>query len=367
MTVSPRGVLLSWIERSGTRAALRFAERTADGWTPVRAAGSGDDWFVNWADVPSVLRLDDGTLVAHWLQRSGSEKYAYDVRLAHSGDDGRTWAPSFTPHSDATRSEHGFASMFQMPGGGLGLVWLDGRDTKPAASHDGHAVAGAMSVRFGAYDTAWKQTSETSVDSRVCDCCLTTAAITSEGPIVAYRNRSEDEVRDIYVARWERGRWTEGKPVHADNWQIAACPVNGPMLSARDRMVVVAWFTVKDDVGHAYAAFSPDAGRTFGTPIRLDERASLGRVDVALLHDGSAVATWIELEDQRSTFAMRRVQTTGQTSAVTAVAPMPMSRSGGYPRMAVSGDEVVFAWTENDQGRSTVRTAVARLRRLPPS
>ena len=92
LTVSTRGVLLSWIERAGPTATLKFAERTSSGWSePVKVA-SGDDWFVNWADVPSVIRLDDGTLVAHWLQRSGSERYAYDVRLAHSGDDGRTWA-----------------------------------------------------------------------------------------------------------------------------------------------------------------------------------------------------------------------------------------------------------------------------------
>ena len=48
---------------------------------------------------------------------------------------------------------------------------------------------------------------------------------------------------------------------------------------------------MKDEVGHAYAAFSSDAGRTFGAPIRLDETSALGRVDVALLPDGSALAT----------------------------------------------------------------------------
>ena len=63
MTVSPRGVLLSWIERSGSRATLRFSERTATGWSPATTVAGGDDWFVNWADVPSVLRLDDGSLV----------------------------------------------------------------------------------------------------------------------------------------------------------------------------------------------------------------------------------------------------------------------------------------------------------------
>ncbi len=261
MTVSPRGILLSWIEQAGTRATLRFAERTPSGLV-ARDHGRGRRRLVRQlADVPSVLRLDDGTLAAHWLHKSGAETYAYDVRLAHSKDDGRTWSASFTPHHDGTRREHGFASLFQMPGAGLGLIWLDGRAKGSAEGHDVHgATEGAMSVRYGTFDRAWKQTSEMPVDLRVCECCPTTAAMTSDGPIAAFRNRTEDEIRDVYVSRLDHGRWTEPTPVHADNWKIAACPVNGPMLSARGRNVVLSWFTVKDDVGHAYAAFSSDAG-----------------------------------------------------------------------------------------------------------
>jgi hypothetical protein len=362
MTVSPRGILLSWIERAGTRATLKFAERTPSGWSLATTAATGDDWFVNWADVPSVLRLDDGTLAAHWLQKSGAETYAYDVRLAYSKDDGRTWSPSFTPHHDGTKREHGFASLFQMPGAGLGLIWLDGRAMGSAEGHDAHgATEGAMSVRYGTFDRAWKQTSEMPVDLRVCECCPTTAAMTSDGPVVAYHNRSEEEIRDIYVARLENGTWTEPKAVQNDNWKIAACPVNGPMLSARGRDVVLAWFTVKDDVGHAYAAFSADAGRTFGAPIRLDDTSALGRVDVALLPDGSALATWIEFAEQNSSFSMRRVEPSGRTSPMTAVTTISGARASGYPRMAVDRDEVVFAWTENQGGQSVVKTAAAKL------
>jgi hypothetical protein len=362
MTVSPRGILLSWIERAGTRATLKFAERTPTGWSPATTVAAGDDWFVNWADVPSVLRLDDGTLAAHWLQKSGAETYAYDVRLAHSKDDGRTWSASFTPHHDGTKREHGFASLFQMPGAGLGLIWLDGRAMGSAEGHDAHgATEGAMSVRYGTFDRAWKQTNEMPVDLRVCECCPTTAAMTSEGPIVAYRNRTEDEIRDIYVSRMENGKWTDGKPVHDDHWKIAACPVNGPMLSARGRAVVLAWFTVKDDVGHAYAAFSSDAGRTFGAPIRLDETSALGRVDVALLPDGSALATWIEFANQKSSFSMRRVNASGRTSPITAVSAISGARASGYPRIAVHGDEAVFAWTENEAGQASIKTAALPL------
>ncbi|MFN2444349.1 MAG: sialidase family protein [Vicinamibacterales bacterium] len=362
LSVSARGVLLSWIERAGARATLKFAERNPTGWSEPRTAASGDDWFVNWADVPSVVRLDDGTLAAHWLQKSGADTYAYDVRLAYSKDDGRTWSASFTPHHDGTKREHGFASLFQMPGAGLGLIWLDGRAMASAAGHDAHGgTEGTMSVRFGTFDTNWKQTSEMPVDLRVCECCPTTAVVTSEGPVVAFRNRTEDEVRDIYVSRLEGGMWTEPKAVHDDGWKIPACPVNGPMMSARGRNVAIAWFTVKDDVGHAYAAFSSDAGRTFGAPTRLDQTSALGRVDIDLLPDGSAVATFIEFAEQRSQFSARRIHASGRKSDLATVAAIEGARASGYPRVARLGDELVFAWTESKDGKLRVRTAVTRI------
>lgn len=363
LTSSARGVLLSWVERQGARAALRYAERTAAGWTPVRTAAAGDDWFVNWADVPSVLRLDERTLAAHWLQRSGPEKYAYDVRLSRSHDDGRTWAPSVTPHHDGTKTEHGFASLYAMPGGALGVLWLDGRATTPTATHgDGHGPGGAMTVRAATYDAAWTQTSDAPVDLRACDCCPTTVAMTSDGAVAAWRDRSDDEVRDIVVSRLEAGRWTTPSVVHADGWRIQACPVNGPMLAADGRRVALAWFTAVGDVGHAYVALSSDAGRTFGPPVRLDDEAALGRVDVAVLRDGAVLASWIDLQGTAASFAVRRVSPDGRRSALTRVARLDHSRASGYPRLAVHDDEIVFAWTEPGSGSSTVRTAAARVR-----
>jgi hypothetical protein len=357
LTVSSRGVLLSWIERAGKTATLKFAERTASGWTPAKTAGSGDDWFVNWADVPSVLRLADGTLAAHWLQKSGADTYAYDIRLAYSKDDGKSWSKSFIPHTDGTKTEHGFASLVQMPGAGLGLVFLDGRAMKPGG-HDmaGHD-AGAMSLRFASFDKAWKQTAEMAIDNKVCECCPTTAAVTSEGVIAAYRNRSDTEIRDIYVSRLVNGKWTDGVPVHADNWQINACPVNGPSLSADGRNVVLSWFTTKQSKGEAFLAFSSDAGRTFGTPVRLDDAGSLGRVDVELLADGDALTTWIEYPGDKAEFRGRKVSKTGVKSAAFTIATIATSRAAGYPRAARFGNELVFAWIESAGGVSHIKTA----------
>jgi hypothetical protein len=354
LTVSSRGVLLSWIERAGNVATLRFAERTPSGWTAAGMVASGSDWFVNWADVPSVQRLDDGTLAAHWLQKSGAGTYAYDVRLSHSRDNGKTWATSFTPHHDGTQTEHGFASLLQMPGAGLGLFWLDGRAT--SGGHGGHGGGGAMSLRFGSFDQKWKQTADAAIDARVCDCCPTAAAVTADGPVVVYRDRSDTEVRDIAIVRFERGAWTAPAPVHADNWTIQACPVNGPAIAAQGRTVVVAWFTAVGDRPRTFLAFSKDAGRSFGTPVALDEGVAVGRVDVELLPDGSAVAAYIEQTGQRSQFRVRRVAPDGVRSAAIVVAGLDAGRASGYPRIAVHQGEVTAAWVERD-GSMRVKTA----------
>jgi hypothetical protein len=364
LSSSGRGVLLSWIERAGPRASLRFAERTGDGWSEPRTVASGDDWFVNWADVPSVTRLPDGALAAHWLQKSGPDTYAYDVRLSYSRDDGRSWVAPFTPHHDGTRTEHGFASLLPMPAGGLAVLWLDGREMQ-GATHDGHP-RGAMTVRFATFDERWQQTSEALVDARVCECCPTAAALTADGPIAAFRNRSEQEVRDIHVARLDGGRWTPSSAVHEDGWTIPACPVNGPALSAQGRDVAIAWFTVREEQGRAFAAFSRDAGRTFGPPIRLDDSGSLGRVDVELLPDGRAVAAWIEFADQRATFRARVVHPSGALAPAVTIAGVEGGRASGYPRVSRHGEELIFAWTESAGGRLSVKTASARFDRSRP-
>jgi hypothetical protein len=355
-------VVLSWVERSGERATLRFSERTDGGWTDAATVASGVNWFVNWADVPSVIPLQHESMAAHWLQKSAASTYAYDVRLTFSRDRGHTWSASATPHHDGTRTEHGFASLFPMPGQGLGVVWLDGRQMKEGA-HEG-MDAGNMSLRAAMFGPDGTQASEIAIDDRVCECCPSAAAVTANGPIVAFRNRTRDEIRDIYVSRLVGGRWTEPQAVHADNWRIAACPVNGPALSAKGSDVAIAWFTAVGDEGHVYAAFSANSGETFGPPVRIDDVAAVGRVDVELLADGSAAVTWIEFANQRSEFRIRRVERSGSRSASLAVSGIASGRSSGYPRLARRGSELIFAWTEPGE-TSQVRTAVAQF--APPS
>jgi hypothetical protein len=356
-------VLLSWIERVGTTTSLKFAERTASGWTQPVTAASGSDWFLSYADVPSVQRLGNGTLAAQWLESTDPQIEAYNLRMSYSKDDGKTWAPSFLPHNDNTRSQHGFASMFELPGNGLGVIWLDGRNSQ---FNFDDPETGTMELRYAAFDSGWKQTADIEIDHRVCECCSTTAAITADGPLVAFRDLTTESVRDIGVSRLEGGKWTPTSIVAADKWQIDFCPVNGPALSARGRDVAVAWFTVKNDVGQAYAAFSSDAGRTWSAPQRLDDAGSLGRVDIEMLDDGTAVASWVEYAEGRTDFRLRRIARDGMKSGPINIAPVSGGRASGFPRMVRQGDQLVFAWSdsasENDStGALKVLTASAQL------
>ena len=347
-------VILSWLEVSGERAILKFAERTASGWSNAQTVASGTHFFVNSFDVPSVHALSDGALVAHWEERLGADEDsdASKVMLSWSKDQGHTWSRPVTPHHDGTNTEHGFASLFEAPEAGLGLVWIDARATNPDTE------SGDMSLRASVYDAAGKQLHEMVVNSRVCECCSTSAAETAEGVIVAFRNRSATEVRDIYVTRFADGRWSAPAVVHADGWTIDACPINGPSISARGRDVAVAWFMAKNDQGRAFVAFSHDAGRTFGAPVRVDDAGSLGRLGVQLLDDASAAVIWIEKSSQHSQLRVRIIKPAGTRSNPVTIADTEGSR---YPRVVRDRDELLFSWTDTDKGSSQVRTSRARL------
>lgn len=358
LTASGSSVILSWIEHRGGTAYLRFAERAPGGWSETRTVSSGGNWFLSWADVPAVLRLSGGTMVANWYRATDPAAEAYDVRLAYSTDEGKSWSMPFGPHSDGTVTQHGFVSMVELPDKSLGMIWLDGRDQElNKTDPDG----GSMGLYFGRFDADWKQTAESLVNPRVCECCPTTAVLTADGMLTAFRDRSPREIRDINVSLLENGTWTPARPLHVDNWMIQACPVNGPMLSARGRNVAAAWFTGKDDKPQAYAAFSADSGRTWGDAIRLDDASTLGHVDIELLDDGSAVATWMEFSNRRSSFKMRRVEPSGARSAAVEITS---ARVTGYPRVARSGNELILAWTESGDDSDSpeqVKGAVVRI------
>lgn len=350
--------LLSWLElQHDTTFALRFAAWDGERWSEPRTITSGSDFFVNWADFPSIHALADGRLAAHWPRKSGSGTYAYDVNLAFSSDGGSTWSAPITPHRDSTPTEHGFVSLFDAPGGGLGAVWLDGRGYAGGSEVSGEHGGGAdMTLRYARVLSDGSLADERVLDDRTCECCQTSAARTADGPVVVYRDRSSEEVRNIAIQRLGANGWTRPAHVHNDAWQVAGCPVNGPAVDAIDRHVVVAWFTAPGDSARVNVAFSDDAGASFHAPIRADDGDPTGRVDVQMRPDGSALLSWLERTEEAAEVRVRRVTADGSLGPAITVAESSPARASGFPRMATIGDDLLIAWTDSEA--SQVRVAV---------
>ncbi len=357
LAVGPDGrVYLTWVERRpDTSYALRFAV-LGGSWSTPRTITEGRDWFVNWADFPSLAALGERDLVAHWLAKSGRSTYAYDVRLSRSADGGASWSAPVTPHRDATATEHGFATLLPLPGGLAGAIWVDGRNyvLPDSARHE-------MSLRLATLDARGQAGPEVELDARICDCCQTAAATTSEGPVVVYRDRSPEEIRDIGIVRLVDGAWTAPRLVAPDGWQINACPVNGPSVAAEGRRVAVAYFTAAGGPRRVKVAFSEDAGATFGAPVDVDDGRPAGRVAVIMV-PGGALVSWLEDTGAGAEVRVRRVGADGDRGDAMAVARTSAARPSGFPRMVRAADRVVFAWRDPD-GRDGARihTAVARL------
>ena len=359
--VGAEKLLLSWTSAPpGRRPALQFSSYDVPGarWETAPATiAVGESMLVNWADTPHIMATREGTLWVHWLQKNGDAPYAYDVVLAASRDGGRSWSTPVRPHDDGTQTEHGFVSMWPRLEGGLGIAWLDGRNT--AGAHDGDADAGAMTLRATSYDAGLRAGVGVEIDASVCECCQTSAAVTARGPLLVYRGRSDGEVRDIMATRLDGEAWTTPQPVHADGWVMPACPVNGPSVAAEGDAAVVGWYTAAAGQAEVRVAASSDAGDSFSAPVVVDAGdALLGRVAVAL-GDGQAWVLWLREEGEgQSLWLSRRspdLATEYQRLQVAALAGR--GRGTGFPQLALAGGVAYVVWTDVSEGVPDLRGA----------
>jgi len=354
-------VVLTWHQPlAGRASALRLAVRERGGrWSEPRTVVQGDSFFVNWADFPSLLELPSGQWLVHWLQKTAPTSYAYHVKLAMSADRGLTWSQPFSPHRDASPTEHGFVSMVPWQDGAA-LIWLDGRQMAGGDAGEHGMGRGAMTIRFTTLGAKGALGEDVLLDARTCECCQTALVRTASGLVAAYRDRSETELRNIAITRFAGGSWSEPRPVHDDGWHFPGCPVNGPSLSAVGDTVAIAWFTAPERERRVLVAFSTDGGATFGAPIRVDDDQPVGRVDVELLSGGALLVSWLESRRDGAEVLARRVERAGRKGRPWVVTKTSAERSSGFPRMVRVGDEVVFAWTAPADGGVLVATARPR-------
>ena len=278
--------ILNWIEPIDDGHRIRFSKYDSP-WTTPSSVSKGNDWFINWADFPSVINFNKNEYAAHWLKKSGNSTYAYDAYISISKDEGKSWSQPIKAHDDKTQTEHGFLSFYEYENK-LGFIYLDGRKMANEANHDkSHS---SMSLRSGSIDENLTLINTQNIDGLVCECCQTDITMTDKGPIGVYRDRSEEETRDIFLTKLKDGVWSKGKPLHLDNWKINGCPVNGPVITGNKNEITVAWYTRAGGKSNIKIAKSSDYGETFGDPLLLGTNETVGHLDMT---DDTMGNTWL--------------------------------------------------------------------------
>ncbi|TVQ00622.1 MAG: hypothetical protein EA359_15505 [Balneolaceae bacterium] len=356
-------IFMSWVMLIDEEiAAMQYAVFSDGRWGPARTVRVATDFFINWADFPSVVGMDGEPVAAHWLKKIEGGPYAYNVEIGFPENDTRRWTNIITPHLDGTPTEHGFVSIEPLSNNRVLAIWLDGRNTDGRGHHEYEDISKAMTLRSAEISSAGEITRKNEIDAVVCDCCQTDLAAVEGGYLAVYRGRTDDEIRDILISRYniETGEWSEPVFVHQDGWQIMACPVNGPRISVNGENVAIAWYTESEEVRKVLLARSSDSGRTFGDPIIIanDENQTLGRTDLILTDDGSVYVSWLQQRGQFGNVMISHVRPNGSIGNTINVGLTSSSRTSGFPRMEHADKHIMIAWTQTEP---FVRVRTARV------
>jgi hypothetical protein len=359
LTQHPDGdPVLSWLEPDGDAHVLRYARYRAGQLQAPREVARSDRMFVNWADFPSVTPITDDLWFAHWLRlKAGS--YTYDIATSISVDGGLSWSAAEQMNEDETEAEHGFVSVFPWDDR-IAAFWLDGRELANWSFDEPDALLG-VSLRLARYDANGTVTEREVTDELVCDCCQPDVAVAGGIPVVAYRDRTEEEIRDVVVRRFIDGAWSEAVSLGNEQWYLEGCPVNGPAIAARGSELAVAWFTAADNQARVRIAQSHDAGVSFDPVIDADTRGSLGQTGLVVDDDGRALLSWWRRGQMGGIDLMVRAYARdGKPGEEILVAHEDIGQAIDVPQLIAAGKDYLVAWTTLDD-EGAVRLASLEL------
>ena len=352
--VSGEGSLsLSWISSNeGKKSTLNFSQFKEGKWINTQTMATGSDWFVNWADFPAHA-INENLILSSYLKKSDSGTYTYDVILSLQKLSGEKVKEDFLLHTDGVKAEHGFVSIIPNHNQGFFITWLDGRNT---VDKDLDGYHKPMTIRFAEITNKGDIIDESELDSATCDCCQTSIAITNKGPVVVYRDRSDKEVRDIYIARKINGIWEVPTPIHNDGWEINGCPVNGPKVASNSNNLAVSWFTVSNEKPIVNLSFSKSNGASFGTLIKINDDDAIGRVDVAFLNPQEVLVSYIEGDDVGTYLRIKKVSIDGKVSAPITISKIDGGRNSGVPQLEILDNEAFIVWTVFEGKKNQLKT-----------
>ena len=314
-------------------------------WNNPSLINSSTDWFVNWADFPRITTNNNNGISVHFLEKSASETYSYDIKVMNSKDGGNSWNNPMKLHSDNTKTEHGFVSTINYNNNFLS-TYLDGRQNELAK--DNKNLKAQMTLRATSYNIDGEILMDKLIDNKVCDCCQTDLALTADNtPITVYRDRSNNETRDIFYSYYKNSKWSTPLAVFNDNWIIAGCPVNGPAISTFNNSSSLIWYTEIDGKSEIKVAFTSDISKGFDNPILINSNDPLGRVDIEMINENSSIISYMDYVNDKAFLKLQRIDRYSGVDKSIIIDEIYNTRSSGFPKInIIDNDKTIITWTD---------------------
>lgn len=348
--ISPAGArTVAWIAAPGAGSDGRLYTTTDNG-TPSELQDPLGSIEPHGEAPPKLVYAGDGTLYALYavVKVVPGRRFPHaTLRLASSGDGGKSWETPRSVSPDSLGGSRNFHALHVAPDGSIYVAWLESRATSSSATYVTRSADGGMS---------WTPATRVAEDES-CPCCRTAIATASDGKVyLAWRSVLPGNVRDVVVAMSSDNGSTWSKParVHDDNWVFEGCPHAGPSMQVDSAGAVhIAWWTGKEGAPGVYYARTASAGLDFGeaVPLGTAEFSRPAHVQLALGEGGRVVVVWDDGREEPSRVLVR-VSGNGGRSFGPSVLASDTAMAAGYPVFGMRGDSLTLAWSQQTSAPS---------------
>lgn len=122
-----------------------------------------------------------------------------------------------------------------------------------------------------------------------------------------------------------------------------------------DGQAFLSWVGYENDTTDAFY-FAEDGGKSFTAPIPVDDGAPIGRVDVVLKDEKTAIVSWLEEVDNGGEIRLAEINQKGKLGESRTATTTGVSRQSGFPILEKLDEQLPLAWTSVEGAESTVRS-----------
>ena len=344
----PDGMLwLAWMAGGQVSvASSRDGGRTLSPAVQVTQGTPNLDWG---PDARPKIVLDRNGAIAVAFSTFRDKAFNGEVFYSRSTDGGKSFAPP-RPITDNSESQRFEAVGFDADGT-LFAAWLDKRNRVPVQQAGGKYEGAALFFATSKDGGATYSQAEMAVDN-TCECCRLGLAFDPSGhPVIAFRNIFEGSIRDHAIVTFtDAGTPGDAHRVSDDDWQVSACPHQGPSLSiAPDGTYHVVWFTNGKARKGLFYAQSRDGGKTFSEPMPIGQPGKSPSRPYVMTRPRETTIVWKEFDGEKTSVNLITSVDAGKTwSQVRVIATTP--DASDHPLLVSDGRQTYLSWMTKADG-----------------